>query len=80
MDNQQLRVGLESSTPIVCEACGNETFKETSYLRKISRLMTGTPDDVIVPVPTFSCAKCHHVNEAFKVKDAKQEESKIKLD
>jgi hypothetical protein len=74
MENQQLRVGLENSTAILCEACGNSTFKEASYLRKISRLMAGTPDDVIMPVPTFICAKCAHVNSQFQIREEKTEE------
>jgi len=67
MDNQ-LRVGLENSTAIICESCNNNTFIEANYIRKISKLLTGSPEDMIVPIPTFVCAKCSHVNENFKIK------------
>jgi hypothetical protein len=75
--DQNIRVGMDNSTPIVCESCGNDTFREATYLRKISKLLTGSPEDMIVPVPTFTCSKCFHVNEQFKVKDAKPADSKI---
>lgn len=69
--DQNVRVGLENSSPIVCESCGNDTFNEASYLRRVSKLLTGSADDTIVHVPTFTCSKCSHVNEQFQVKDAK---------
>lgn len=77
--DQNLRVGLDSSTPIVCESCGNDTFKEAAYLRKVSKLLTGSPEDMIVPVPTFVCVKCNHVNEGFQLKEpkSKPEDQKI---
>lgn len=78
--DQNVRVGLENSSPIVCESCGNDTFKEASYLRRVSKLLTGSAEDMIIPVPTFTCSKCSHVNEQFQVKDAKPqstEKSKI---
>jgi len=78
MDNQQVRVGLENSTAIVCEDCGNSTFTEASYLRKISRLLTGSAEDMIVPVPTFVCTKCGHVNEQFQIKEPKKPDTLIK--
>jgi uncharacterized Zn finger protein len=78
MDNQQVRVGLENSTAIVCESCGNPTFKEASYLRKVSRLLTGSAEDMLVPVPTFICTKCGHVNEQFQIKEPKKPDPIIK--
>jgi uncharacterized Zn finger protein len=77
--DQNLRVGLDSSTPIVCESCGNDTFKEAAYLRKISKLLTGSPEDMVVPVPTFVCAKCGHVNESFQLKEAKSTKENQKI-
>ena len=75
--DQNLRVGLDSSTPIVCESCGNDTFREAAYLRKVSKLLTGSPEDMIVPVPTFVCSKCNHVNEGFQLKTSAKEDQKI---
>ena len=46
----------------------NNTFIEANYIRKISKLLTGSPEDMIVPIPTFVCTKCSHVNEQFKIK------------
>lgn len=69
MDQAKLKIGLDNSTAIACESCNNPTFKEVTYLRRISKLLTGAPEDMIVPVPAFACAKCDHVNDQFQLKE-----------
>jgi hypothetical protein len=69
MDNQlKLNVDLsKNSTGIKCEnlECGNETFREVMYIRKISKLITGSPNDSYMPIPTYQCSKCGHINKDF---------------
>jgi hypothetical protein len=36
-------------------------------IKKVSKLLTGSGEDTIVPFPTYRCADCHHVNEEFKI-------------
>ncbi len=62
MQQQQLNIPLDQTTAIVCEKCSNNIFIEGLLLRKASRLLTGTAQDALVPVPVFSCSKCGHVN------------------
>ena len=69
-----MNFGLNQSTAIVCESCQNPTFIEVTYLRKVSRLLTGRPDDSLMPVPTFACSNCGSVNEEFKIKEAEPTE------
>lgn len=56
---------LESSEPIVCEKCGHNTFTEQLMLRKLSKIITATQKDSMIPVPVFVCGKCGHVNESM---------------
>lgn len=71
MQNQQmgqnLNISLDKTTAMACEACGNETFITVTYLRKASKFLTGTPQDALIPIPTFACSKCHHVNSDMDV-------------
>jgi hypothetical protein len=53
----KLNISLNSTTEITC-TCGNSTFVEALMLRKASRLLTGTPQDAIVPITVFACSKC----------------------
>lgn len=66
--NQQpmnVNITLDKTTPVKCEKCENETFIEGVMLRKASRLLTGTSQDAMIPIPVFSCSKCGHVNDEF---------------
>jgi hypothetical protein len=62
-------INLQNSTGLTCEACQNDTFIEVMYIRKISKLMTGSPEDTVVPIPTLACAKCTHVNKDYSIRN-----------
>jgi DNA-directed RNA polymerase subunit RPC12/RpoP len=64
-----MNVSMKDTTPVVCEECSSEVFIEGVLLRKISRFVTGTATDALMPIPVFTCAKCGHLNEEFKPKD-----------
>ena len=58
------QVDITATTPLVCD-CENETFKEVMYLRKESRLMSGLPEDRLVPIQLLACDKCGALVENF---------------
>lgn len=62
---QNINVSLKDASPVVCDECQHDVFVQSFFLRKISRFVTGTTEDVIAPVQVFSCAKCGHVNKDF---------------
>jgi hypothetical protein len=64
-----MNVSLKDTTSVSCDECGHSVFHEGVLLRKISRFVTGTSQDALMPIPVFSCAKCGHVNEEFTPKD-----------
>lgn len=69
MQQQNLNVDIrKNSTSVKCESCEGETFREVVFLRKISKLFTGSATDSLIPVPTFQCANCGHINEEFTPK------------
>lgn len=61
----KLNISLDKTLPILCESCNNNVFKEGLLLRKASKFLTGTTQDALVPIPTFVCCKCGHVNQEF---------------
>ena len=65
-DRVNLNISLDKTTPIVCESCNNDTFVQVLYIRKASKFLTGTSQDAVMPIPSFACAKCQHVNTEFK--------------
>jgi hypothetical protein len=60
-----LNLSLDKTKGITCDECGHNVFQEGMLLRKASRLLTGTAQDALIPIPVFSCAKCNHVNNEF---------------
>lgn len=65
--NPLANVRFDQTTGVVCEKCGSNVFTEGLYLRKVSKfLVAATSDkDQVIPVPTFYCVKCKHVNKEF---------------
>lgn len=68
-------IPFEKTLPIVCEKCGNDRFTSTFLLRRVSKFLTAQLQDSITPaLPTFSCAKCGHINEEFDIQLGNPEE------
>lgn len=59
----QPQIDITSSTPLRCTHCGDTTFLPAVKIRKISRLLTGTPKDAVIPVDVFLCANCGELCE-----------------
>jgi len=66
----KLNIKLDQTTPILCEQCESSAFQPAVILRKVSKFLSGTPQDGIIPVEVFACVKCGHINEEFEPKDA----------
>lgn len=71
MSQQQmnLNISLDKTTALICEECSNETFTQVTFLRKVSKFIAGTDHDALIPIPSFACSKCGHVNEEFQPKN-----------
>ena len=61
---QPPQVNIAATTEVLCE-CGNPSFKEVMYMRKESRLMSGLPEDRLVPIQLIACDECEELIEAF---------------
>jgi len=64
----QMNVDFSQTTGLECDECKNETFTQVFYIRKLSKLLSPAGEESIIPVPTFACTKCGHVNEGLKAK------------
>ena len=57
------KVNLRDSETIKCEKCESIYFREVIYIKKVSKLLTGSAEDTIVPFPTYACRDCGHIND-----------------
>ena len=62
-----MKVDLREQPSVKCEKCESLFFKEVTMIKKVSKLLTGSAEDTIVPFPTYRCDDCNHVNEEFMI-------------
>ena len=61
----QEQIDISKTSAVKCEACENQTFKQSLLLRKLSALVSPNGQETIVPMAVFACEKCGHVNSEF---------------
>ena len=62
----QQSIDVSQTTPVKCESCENQTFKQTLIIRKLSALVSSNGQEQYIPVGVFACEKCGHVNSEFE--------------
>ena len=65
----QMNVDFSQTTEECCEKCGNNTFTQVFLVRKLSALLSPAGKESMIPMQTFACAKCGHINEGFQMKE-----------
>jgi len=76
---QQIALKLEDSVGFSCDTCGGVFFTEQMMLRKWSKILTGTPEDYVQPIPCFRCADCGTPLKQFFPKGMKDIEEGLGL-
>ncbi len=56
------KVSIKQSVSIECKKCGHDIYLSAVHLRKIPKVLTATPQDVILPIDVFLCASCGALN------------------
>ena len=68
----QMNVDIKQSTPIT-SADGNHVFQEAVVLRKISKFLTGTAEDTVIPIPVFIDVKTGKILIEMLPKELREE-------
>jgi Ni,Fe-hydrogenase III small subunit len=76
---KQPKIDISSSTPMVCSECGYDVFINGTKMRKLSRLVTGTPQDMVIPFDVLLCGNCGEVNQELLPAEVRALEHKDKL-
>ena len=58
MPQKQVQIDISKADTITCDDCGNASFIQAFFLKKISALMSPTGKEAIVPIQVFSCGNC----------------------
>ena len=54
----QQQLDISKADTIVCEECGNASFIQAFFLKKVSALVSPTGKEAIIPMQVFSCGNC----------------------
>jgi uncharacterized Zn finger protein len=65
--DKDFNINLKEQPTVKCEQCQSVFFNEVTMIKKVYKLITGSPQDTIVPFPTYRCAECGHINDDFKI-------------
>jgi len=60
-----MKMNMELATDLECEKCKSRVFSSCFLIKKIPALVSPTGKDTIVPVETFACISCDHINKEF---------------
>ena len=69
---QKKEIDIKLSKPLLCSECLYDVFLDAMKFRKISKLLTGTPQDMIFPVEIFVCGQCGAVNKELLPEQLKE--------
>jgi hypothetical protein len=73
---QQLNLDLSKSTALTTES-GDQIFTEGIILRQISKFLSGTPEDIIIPIKVFINPKTGRILKELLPPDLRNEYEEI---
>lgn len=65
MQSDKLQISLKDAETVKCEACGHTYFVEVFAFKKVSKFVTGSSQDAMVPFPIYKCDSCGNINSEF---------------
>ena len=68
---QKPKIDLSQATEIGCQECGGTLFIPGTKFLKISKMITSTPNDAIIPVELYLCGDCGEICEELLPKELK---------
>jgi len=67
-DTSQLRVNPLELPNVKCEKCDNIFYNKVTIIKKVSKLLSGSISDELIPMETYSCTLCDHINKDFDIR------------
>ena len=57
----QKEIDINDTEMVKCDDCGNASFIQAFFLRRLSALMSPTGQEAMIPVQIYSCGNCGKV-------------------
>jgi len=70
-NQQQANINLnpEDLEDVLCEKCENQMFEQIYLFKKLSAVLSPTGKDTFVPLQSYKCTECGHINAEFLAKN-----------
>ena len=65
----QKQININDTESVKCEDCGNYSFIQSYFIRRISPIVSPTGQEALVPIEVFSCGNCGKVPESMMPKN-----------
>ena len=65
----QPKIDITKSKAMLCDNCGYDVFIPGTKFRTISKIVAGTPQDVVIPIEVYLCGECGEIHKAFLPKE-----------
>ena len=69
---QQVNINPDDLEDVVCDECGSQFFNEVFLFKKLSAVLSPTGKDTMVPLKTYKCQECGHINKIFLPEEPKK--------
>ena len=56
---------LSNAIDVVCDKCGNSSFNMIFKIKKLSSKVSPNGQGGFLPLQTYSCSECGHINKTF---------------
>jgi hypothetical protein len=66
---QNININPDDLVDVVCDKCGCQTFSQVFLFKKLSAVLSPTGKDTMVPLQTYKCTDCGHINKDFLPKE-----------
>jgi hypothetical protein len=58
-----INISLDKTTSVSCNNCNGRLFNEGIILQKVSKFISGTSQDALIPINVMYCVACKKVLE-----------------
>ena len=65
--NQKLNINPLTLPNVKCETCGGIFFENVTIIKRVSGLLVGSTQDEMIPMETYVCSECGHMNKEFNI-------------
>jgi DNA-directed RNA polymerase subunit RPC12/RpoP len=62
----QTQIDIKDTEMVKCDDCGNASFIQAFFLRRLSALMSPTGQEALIPIQIYSCGNCGKVPDKLK--------------